>query len=822
MQRVPRNVTALLEALRFRNPRFEALQSLDDHEWTELLSFCDLMRLTLVLGKVAQDSLPDWVRLRIERNLADNHERFERTKSAYIEIADSLRKAAVEHMVLKGFAHWLGSIDPRGRMQGDIDLFCLPESIQRAKQALCQLGYQPLRGFDHSPSDHLPAMTRKNNWKWRGNYFDPDIPVSVDLHFRFWDENTAGFGPNGLEQFWPRRIHRSLDELSFPALNPADSLAYGALHALRHMLHGTMSTNNIYEIAWFLHTYAEDSQFWKSWQDAHDPSLRQLEAICFRLAAQWFPCSLPEQAEAQIAELPEAVERWVDDYGRSPLCIPFRPNKDALWLHLSLAETARARRSIFCKGLFPTRFPTIEAVEVQSASVRNSVRPKRLRVITYLSHLTRRTSHHARILPQTLWHGLDWWWSSKNLVGEFLTFLSASFFYTLGMFIYFFLFNLYLLDLGYKENFLGLVTGALAAGGIVGILPAGLLAQRFGTRKALLACFTLVPAISVLRALFTAEVPQITLAFITGAFASIWGVIISPALAQLTTEKNRPFGFSVVFSSGIGVGVLGGLAGGRLPGWLAHINPSGTSAHFKQIALLISCAIIFLALWPASRLRFASAPPPEKKFYPRNPFLMRFLPAIAIWSLATGAFTPFFNAYFAQHLHMPVERIGLYFSAAQFLQVVAILLAPMIFKKFGMVLGIVYMQIATAISLGCLASTHVAAAAGLVYVGYAAFQWMSEPGMYSLLMNQVRPSERSGASAMNALVISSSQAVAAVIAGSALARFGYAIVLDAVAVMALVAALMFRLLLYNALASPHKQGSLAVLSPVAEHSSGQD
>jgi hypothetical protein len=140
--------------------------------------------------------------------------------------------------------------------------------------------------------------------------------------------------------------------------------------------------------------------------------------------------------------------------------------------------------------------------------------------------------------------------------------------------------------------------------------------------------------------------------------------------------------------------------------------------------------------------------------------------------LATGAFTPFFNVYFSQHLRVPVEKIGLYFSGAQLFQVVAILLAPIIFQKCGIILGIVYMQIATALSLGCLASVHAASAAGLVYTCYVAFQWMSEPGMYSLLMNQVKPSERSGASAMNALVIASSKAIAAVVAGEALARFG--------------------------------------------------
>jgi predicted MFS family arabinose efflux permease len=78
-----------------------------------------------------------------------------------------------------------------------------------------------------------------------------------------------------------------------------------------------------------------------------------------------------------------------------------------------------------------------------------------------------------------------------------------------------------------------------------------------------------------------------------------------------------------------------------------------------------------------------------------------------------------------------------------------------------------------------------------------AFQWMSEPGMFSLLMTRVAPTERSGASALNFLVISSANAIAAAAAGLSFARFGYPVVLAAIAGLALIAAFLFRTLLGN-------------------------
>jgi MFS family permease len=376
------------------------------------------------------------------------------------------------------------------------------------------------------------------------------------------------------------------------------------------------------------------------------------------------------------------------------------------------------------------------------------------------------------------------WWREKNLTREFWSFLAVSFLFDSGMFIFFLLYNLYLLDLGFREDFLGWTTGAMSLGLIAGSLPAGLFARRFGLRRSLLVCLTLVPAFSALRAASSSAPWLLVLALFGGAASSLWAVSLPPIVAKLTDDRNRPFGFSVVFASGIGFGILAGLVGGYLPKILLFLSPG-----------LFACALAALALWPASRLRFGSAPAREKRRFPRNPFVFRFFPALAIWSFATGAFNPFFNAYFSHSLAVPVERIGAIFSGAQFVQVLAILAAPLVFRRFGLITGIFYTQLACALCLEWLAAGPRGWGAAIAYAGYAGFQWMSEPGMYSLLMNKVNPSERSGASAVNLLVISGTQAVAAATAGVAFTRFGYPTVMTVIGGAILAAAFLFRFLL---------------------------
>ncbi len=797
MRRIPHFLDALLSALQFRSAHPEALQTLDESEWHDLLEFCDLAHLTLPLWRNCGNVLPGWVRGRMERNASDNAKRFERIQLVYLELAKAFADVQVEYLVIKGFTQYPGYVeDPRLRMQSDIDIYCPSNSIFRARDQLIALDYEPLRGLEKLPKDHLPAMSRKTVWAWRGNAFDPEMPPSVELHYCLWNETTSRLSPKGLEDFWPRRVTRQLDDFSFPALDPVDNLGFSALHALRDLLSGDWVLQRIYEMARFLHTNAENKNFWRKWREQHCDSLRSFEAISFRLATNWFACDLSEEAEVEVRNLSPAVQQWFPRFQNSPLNGMFHPNKDGVWLHIALLESSRDRRSVLRDALLPIRIPAVGAPGQDTT--RHGRRKRFLpshRYARYLLYVASRVVYHAKTMAPTAWRGFKWWLDTKNLGREFWTFFATSFFLDFGMSVYFFLFNFYLIGIGFTDKQLGLVTSAMAIGSMAGTIPAGLLAQKYGLQRTLFLCFASVSSVSALRALTSSEPIHIVFAFLDGAALSLWAVCISPALAQLTTEENRPFGFSLVFSAGIGIAALGGVIGGGLPGWLERSTTSIAVVHSNRTALLIASGITALAMWPLSRLRFRSAPHPEKKARVHNPFLFRFLPVIAVWSLVTGAFSPFFNVYFSQYIGMPMQRIGAVFAVSQLSQVAAILLTPLIFRKFGLVSGIIYTQVATAIALGALAEIRGASSAAFAYVIYMAFQWMSEPGMYTLLMNEMAPSARNSASALNFLVISLSQALAAAVAGASFTRFGYPVVLSVTALVALVASALSRVLL---------------------------
>jgi len=785
--RVPKGVAAAMATLRFGRAGIG----------TEIpaLDFCDRNQLTLVLGAAAGDALPQWARERIARNLADNTERLERIRVLQAQVGEWLTAAGIEFVFLKGTTQWPHFVaDPRLRVQYDLDVLCPAEEVRRACGLLLEKGYEPLPGPDPR-TDHLPTLIRKTGWRWRGDYFDPDSPLSIELHFRLWDEDTERLRAPGVDNFWARRNGQVLDT--------ADALGYACLHLLRHLLRGSVRTYHVYELAWFLEHHADEREFWSRWHGLHAPDLRKLEAVSFRLAQEWFGCRLGTLAREETERLPEAVREWFAVFAASPLEGLFRPNKDELWLHLALLDSARDKAVVTRRRLLPMQVPALveETILLREEQVTWAMRVRKY--AWYARFLAARAVHHARSLGALVGSGARWRLRSSGMSAGYWTFIGANSLFNLGMFIYVLLYNLYLFDLGFREDFVGQVASASTAGTVAGVLPAAVLARRLGLGKLLVACFAVIGVISVLRALVTGRAPLLGLAFLNGAVFSVFAVSIAPAIARLTTEKARPAGFSISTASSIALGILGGWLGGQLPGWLGGKRP----------AMLAGCALVGLAVWPATRLTIGPAPAEGARLYPRSRFVTRFLIVFAIWNLATGSFNPFFNTYFASHLHTPVERIGLIFSGSQLAQVVAILLAPLVLRGLGIVTGTAAMLLATAVALAGLAAGPAGWAAAGMFATYTAFQWMSEPGMNTLLMDRVRVQEQSGASALMMLVMFAAQFAASFAGGASIARFGYPVVLACAAGLAAVAALAFRWLPAEGVRTAQPTASLRVSAP---------
>jgi MFS family permease len=410
----------------------------------------------------------------------------------------------------------------------------------------------------------------------------------------------------------------------------------------------------------------------------------------------------------------------------------------------------------------------------------------------------------------SFWKNPFLWLREKSLSRSFWIFFAVAFFYDAGLSIYVFLFNLYLLDFHFNERAIGLIGGSLMLGSLIGTLPAGVLARRFGLRPLLMFTLTAAPLIFVLRTLWVWEPAQLAIGFLAGISLSTWGVCFLPAVAKVTTERNRPAAFGLLFSAGIGTGALGGILCGYLPQWLRGAGFIMQPAAVKRLILLAACGMVLLGIVPMLSLRFptpveteplAEAKPEAGKWLRGlrvHPFLLRYLPLMTLWAVILNSFPPFANVYLSRQLHTPLAHIGVIFSTAQVLQFFMGLVAPAVLRWLGLVNGIVAMLTFMAVALGAMDAAGNGGLTIAFYLAFAGTQWMSTSGLYSLLMNEMPDKDLSTASAMTMFCNTLAGSAATAGAGILFTRFGYPRVVAGIATLAVVTAVLFRLLLGQA------------------------
>jgi hypothetical protein len=383
---------------------------LSDEEWTRLLPFCNIAHLTLSIAQLPSNGFPQWVVEQLRTNLADNALRFKRIKATYREAAKALDRAGVEHIVIKGFTQSPDYVaHPRFRAQSDIDIFCPPNSILAARDALYAIGYKSSGVKVHyAYNDHIAALVRLGDWRWRGNPFDPEMPLGIELHYCFWNESNLRIRVPEVDRFWERRTTREIEGFSFPCLSPFDQLSYFSLHILRNVFIFDWIIHHVRELAVFLHSHADDDGFWQIWHETHSTSLRSYEAIAFFYARSWFDCRLHPLAAHEIDKLPATRLSCLQCFSGAALEIMFDQNKKSVWLHLSLLSSRREKWKVLKRALLPRQIGSIRSPSVNVRNKRVLLSAGRPLWQQYIAYLLSRSADYGRVGIITLWRGLSW------------------------------------------------------------------------------------------------------------------------------------------------------------------------------------------------------------------------------------------------------------------------------------------------------------------------------------------------------------------------------------------------------------------------------
>ncbi|NLT42328.1 MAG: MFS transporter [Anaerolineae bacterium] len=370
--------------------------------------------------------------------------------------------------------------------------------------------------------------------------------------------------------------------------------------------------------------------------------------------------------------------------------------------------------------------------------------------------------------------------------------------------IFLLLYNLYLVALGYQEDFIGLLSlvqmGAIA----VGAIPTGALADRVGPRPVLIVG-TLVIAVGALgMSLVASPVALALLNVVTGIGFAMRVVPYTPFLAVNTSPAQRTLVFSANSAAISIAGTTGSLIGGQLPALFSTVFGLGGADSIMafRISLAFGALVGLLAAIPISRTTDKSeGPPPEVATggtappLDRSPAESRRLTTLLVGATLLFAFSgalvgPFVNVYFSRVLGLSASSISFILAASSLLAAVATVAASRLADRIGTVRTMVLVRAAGAPMLILLALNPGAWLGVLAVLLRNVTDMAGWPLDGAFLAEVVHPRRQARTVAYRSVAWNATWGIASLGAGQAIVRVGYG-PLFAVAGSALLAAVLF-------------------------------
>jgi len=327
----------VIAALSFRDPAaaLTRLAALPSADWEEILSWTDRKRLTLQLfARLDPYQIPDDVREALETRREKNRRRLALLRDETAKVLAILQAEGLRASILKGLTlapNFVPNLDLR--QQYDLDLYLSERNAVKAHGLLLSRGSYAVDQDNEGRASHLPALIPKSSWEWRGDFFDLEIPMSVELHFRLWNAKFECLA------------------IAYP--EPQESLigqlASVVLHMMRHVFHGNLTLSHVYELAYFLEHHFDEQELWHAWRRT-DPALQELSTAAFAIAGRVFDCRLPD------VPVQHDVAAWVRRFGLSVI-EQEHAGKSQVLLQLALVRSWPDRVKVLRRRLFPLNVP---------------------------------------------------------------------------------------------------------------------------------------------------------------------------------------------------------------------------------------------------------------------------------------------------------------------------------------------------------------------------------------------------------------------------------------------------------------------------------
>lgn len=340
------------------------------------------------------------------------------------------------------------------------------------------------------------------------------------------------------------------------------------------------------------------------------------------------------------------------------------------------------------------------------------------------------------------------------------------------------LFNLYLVEGGFQEAFVGRTIALTGVGLALAALPAGWLAERRGRVPCLILGSTIYGLAHLTRALVLVPGVIAAASFFVGVGQALTAIAAAPFLSEHSSARERTHLFSFFFATELLAGVVGSLVGGWMPSAF-HALPLGRGLdllHTYRATLVTGALLDSLALVPLLKMRGIREAPFERHAAADRKEQRKILPVVVnafLIGMGAGLVIPFMNLYFKRRFECSSGQIGAFFAVAQVTTALAMLAGPVIARRVGKLRTAIGLQLCSLPFLVTLGAEHQLSIAVGAFWMRAMLMQASTPLVSTFVMETLPPALRARATSFINLVWNLGWATSATFAGVLIERFGY-------------------------------------------------
>jgi predicted MFS family arabinose efflux permease len=346
---------------------------------------------------------------------------------------------------------------------------------------------------------------------------------------------------------------------------------------------------------------------------------------------------------------------------------------------------------------------------------------------------------------------------------------------------------LYLVRMGYREDFIGYFAAAGSIAAAVAALPGGILTDRVDRRKLIIVCSLAWASGYTLLIMFPESSLLVLGNLVIGTFTTMVNIVQAPLLMDVSRPEQRSYLFSASFGAMTLINVLGSLLAGRLPSLISVLQGSATEtvASFRVVlgfSVLFQAASALPLFMMDDKTEVADEERVSRALQLGNLLRLPHLSTIAKLTLANvlmaagaGFCQPFINVMLKVRLGASTSLIGSFTAAANAFMAMSAMLVPVLERRFGMT-GMAGISLASSgpllLAMGVFTSVPMFLG---VFLLRAVLNDLGHPARQRFTLETVSRGEQATVSGVKLLTWQIVWAASAAIGGSLISTKGYAL-----------------------------------------------